>query len=179
MPSRPAYVVPDPAQAELTRRELLQAGWKVGGGLLALAAGWTTIEALRPLAATGGGATLTLAPPDAYADGAASYVREGRLWITRRGATLHALAQKCPHLGCAVPFCEASGRFECPCHGSIYDVEGTWIAGPAPRGMDRHPLQVVDGRVVVNTAILEEGAPLGTPSRAPGRDGRCAPAAEG
>jgi nitrite reductase/ring-hydroxylating ferredoxin subunit len=163
-----------------TRREMLEAGWKVGSGLLVVAAGWTSFEALKPLADVGGGGLLPLLPPDAYPEGSATFVREGRFFVTRAKEELFAVSQKCPHLGCAVPFCEASGKFECPCHGSVYNLAGEWISGPAPRGMDKHPLQVVDGRVVVNTAILEQGAPLGSRLYdTPDRGGSCAPDAEG
>ncbi|MCU0625976.1 MAG: Rieske 2Fe-2S domain-containing protein [Gemmatimonadaceae bacterium] len=172
-------MLPDPvARGTVTRRELLEAGWKIGGGLLAVAAAWTSWEALRPLADVSGGGVLALKPASSYTEGTATFVREGRLYVTRAGGALHALAQKCPHLGCAVPFCAASGRFECPCHGSHYDLAGEWLAGPAPRGMDRHPLQVIDGRVHVNTTVLELGPPLGTDRvRLPTREGGCAPPA--
>ena len=145
-----------------TRRELLEAGWKVGTGLLATAAAWTTYEALKPLADVEGGGVLALDPPDAYREADAIYVREGRFYVTRAKGELFAISQKCPHLGCKVPYCDASGRFECPCHGSVYNLAGEWISGPAPRGMDRHPIQIVDGRVLVNTAVVEAGAPLGS-----------------
>ena len=48
-----------------------------------------------------------------------------------------ALYQKCPHLGCRVPWCQTSQWFECPCHGSKYNRVGEKKGGPAPRGMDR------------------------------------------
>src|SRR5512144_121905 len=123
-----------------TRRQFLRSGWKVGGTLLAVAAGWTTYESLRPLAKASTGATIQLGSPDSYSAGSATYVAEGRLFVANTGTRIFALSQRCPHLGCRVPFCESSGRFECPCHGSIYDLGGEWIAGPAPRGMDRYPL---------------------------------------
>lgn len=164
----------------LTRREMLEAGWKVGGGLLVAAAGWTSYEALKPLASVGGGGTVSLLSPDAYPEGSATFVRAGRFFVTRAREELFAVSQKCPHLGCAVPFCEASGRFECPCHGSVYNLAGEWVSGPAPRGMDRHPLQIVDGAVIVNTAVLELGAPLGSREfDTPERGGECLPPAEG
>ena len=155
-----------------TRRELLEAGWTVGGGLLLAAAGWTSFVALKPLATDAAGGVLPLQPPDAYPEGSATFVRQGRLFVTRTKGQLFAISQKCPHLGCAVPFCESSGRFECPCHGSVFNAAGEWVSGPSPRGMDRYPLQIADGRVLVNTAVLEEGAPLGSkqfdlPSRGP------------
>lgn len=163
-----------------TRREMLEAGWKVGSGLLVAAAGWTTFEALKPLANVSGGGLLPLLTPEAYPEGSATFVREGRFFVTRAKGELFAVSQKCPHLGCAVPFCEASGRFECPCHGSVYNLAGEWISGPAPRGMDKHPLQIADGRVIVNTSVLEQGAPLGSRQfDTEARGGSCAPAAEG
>lgn len=155
-----------------TRRDLLEAGWNVGGGMLLAAAGWTSYVALKPLASAGGGGVLPLLPPDSYPEGSATFVRQGRLFVTRAGGELHAISQKCPHLGCAVPFCESSGRFECPCHGSVFNAAGEYVSGPSPRGMDRYPLQVVDGRVLVNTTVLEEGFPIGSkkfelPARGP------------
>lgn len=146
----------------------------VGSGMLLAAAGWTSYVALKPLASGSGGGVLPLLPPDMYPEGSATFVRQGRLFITRAGGTLHAISQKCPHLGCAVPFCESSGQFECPCHGSVFNAAGEWISGPSPRGMDHHPLQIADGRVLVNTAIVEEGPPLGTRTiDTPARGPRC------
>jgi len=71
-----------------------------------------------------------------------------------------ALWRKCPHLGCQVPqLCEASQWFECLCHGSKYTVLGEKRDGPAPRGMDRFPVSVVDGAYVVNTGEVVSGPP--------------------
>jgi len=56
-----------------------------------------------------------------------------------------ALFQKCPHLGCRVPFCSESGWFECPCHGSRYTPYGEVRRGPADEGMGYFPLAVEDG----------------------------------
>ncbi len=72
------------------------------------------------------------------------------------------LYQRCVHLGCRVPFCGQSKWFECPCHGSKYNSAGEYKLGPAPRGMDRFTMQIVDGRVMVNTADLQLGPPRGT-----------------
>ena len=144
-----------------TRREALTTAWVVGSGLLASAAAWTSFEALAPLADLEGTGRLPLAPPDAYPEGSATFIREGHLYVTRAKGELFAVSQKCPHLGCRVPFCEGSGRFQCPCHGSVYNVAGEYISGPAPRGMDRFPIAVENGRVIVNLAEPVEGPPIG------------------
>ena len=73
-----------------------------------------------------------------------------------------ALYQKCVHLGCRVPWCPSSQWFECPCHGSKYNRVGEKQGGPAPRGLDRFVLQVSGGNIVVDTANVITGPPIGT-----------------
>jgi cytochrome b6-f complex iron-sulfur subunit len=145
-----------------TRRNLLLRGWKLGGAFLAAAAGWTVYESLRPLANASAGATINLGDPSRYPAGSATYVPQGRMFVANTGSVIYALSQKCPHLGCRVPFCDSSGWFECPCHGSKYDLGGEWIEGPAPRGMDRFDLKLVSGSLVADTSNLISGPPRGS-----------------
>jgi len=73
-----------------------------------------------------------------------------------------AIYQKCPHLGCRVPNCVPSQWFECPCHGSQYNQVGEKKGGPAPRGMDRFAVSVVEGVLTVDTGTIIQGPPIGT-----------------
>ncbi len=76
-----------------------------------------------------------------------------------------AIYQKCVHLGCRVPSCATSQWFECPCHGSQYNQVGEKKGGPAPRGLDRFPIEVGgDGSVTIDTAGAKiiQGPPIGT-----------------
>ncbi|MGH2695752.1 MAG: ubiquinol-cytochrome c reductase iron-sulfur subunit [Actinomycetota bacterium] len=73
-----------------------------------------------------------------------------------------ALYQKCPNLGCRVPWCKTSQWFECPCHGSQYNRVGEKNGAPAPRGLDRFPVTVDNGVVVVDTSLIVQGPPIGT-----------------
>src|SRR3546814_16684555 len=77
-------------------------------------------------------------------------------------AGLVALYQKCPHLGCRVPECKSSPWFECQRHGSQYNQVGEKKGGPAPRGMDRFPMDMGEGRVTVDTGVIITGQPMGT-----------------
>lgn len=71
------------------------------------------------------------------------------------GVALMALWQRCPHLGCRVPSCVPSQGFECPCHGSKYNIHGEYEAGPAPRNMDRFEVTINDnGDLIVNTGNI-------------------------
>jgi cytochrome b6-f complex iron-sulfur subunit len=75
------------------------------------------------------------------------------------GGPFMALYQRCVHLGCRVPWCTSSTRFECPCHKSRYNRWGEWQDGPAPRGLDRFAVVVEDGRVIVDTRTVVTGPP--------------------
>ena len=75
------------------------------------------------------------------------------------GAMFMALYQRCVHLGCRVPWCVSSTRFECPCHKSRYNRWGEYQDGPAPRGLDRFAVSVVDGHVIVDTRVIVTGPP--------------------
>ena len=105
------------------------------------------------------------------------FFAEGRFWLAyyegsgespvyvANGAAdvkLQALYRKCVHLGCSVPHCETSMLFECPCHGSKYRLSGEYYGGPAPRGLDRFPVAVEGGKVVVDTGQVLDGPPRGT-----------------
>jgi Rieske Fe-S protein len=146
---------------EKNRRQFLLGGWKLLGALLVGAGGYTTYEALRPIARTAAGGKLDLGEPAFFEEGTATYFPEGRLYVVNAKGDLFALSQTCPHLGCKVPFCATSGRFECPCHGSIFDIAGEYIAGPSPRGMDRFRLTVGRKRVVADTEALSLGPDRG------------------
>lgn len=77
-------------------------------------------------------------------------------------AGLMALHQKCPHLGCRVPFCASSGWFECPCHGSKYTRLGEHRDGPGPRGLDGFPILIEGDVVSIASGELVVGRPIGT-----------------
>ena len=72
------------------------------------------------------------------------------------GSPLMAIYWVCVHLGCQVPFCDTSQWFECACHGSAYNRWGEFRDGPAPRGLDRFPVYVEEGELMVDTGQLTE-----------------------
>ena len=50
---------------------------------------------------------------------------------------LHAVSLRCTHLGCLLRFNAAERSWDCPCHGSRFDVDGGVLEGPAVNPLER------------------------------------------
>jgi Rieske Fe-S protein len=68
---------------------------------------------------------------------------EGAVLPGRTGAfrdddgVLHAVSLQCTHMGCLLRFNRAERSWDCPCHGSRFDVDGAVLEGPAQRPLER------------------------------------------
>ena len=51
--------------------------------------------------------------------------------------TVHALSPRCTHLGCEVAWNAAERSWDCPCHGSRFDVDGHVLNAPATSPLER------------------------------------------
>jgi Rieske Fe-S protein len=85
---------------------------------------------------------------------------KGHFYLSRVDSGFLALSWKCTHLGCVVPFQDDApsldklaplGRFNCPCHGGMYDRYGQVISGPPPRPLDLYPIKIDAGKILVDT----------------------------
>lgn len=84
----------------------------------------------------------------------------GRFHVANTEASaLVTLYAVCTHLGCLPPWTRQTDRFECPCHGSKFARDGSYIEGPAPRAMDRFVTTITfeDG---TSETTGEDGAPI-------------------
>jgi cytochrome b6-f complex iron-sulfur subunit len=142
------------------RRGFLTRIWRWAGGLVAAAGAWTTWDVLRANGAGAGARVRTVAPDEVPSVGVLE-VREMNGYLTQQDGEVVALWWKCPHLGCKVPWCDSSGQFECPCHGSVFNRIGEYRRGPAPRGMDSYAIAVENGELVVDTGEVTLGDPPG------------------
>ncbi len=65
----------------------------------------------------------------------------------------------CTHLGCYFKWDAGTGHFECPCHGSVFAVDGKVLGGPAPRPLDTLPVRIDNGVLFVVWERFEVGIP--------------------
>ena len=180
------YVPVDDEELGITRRQFFHRGILTGLGICAAGMGAAMLGFLWPSGAGGFGAKIDVGSEDDakaefdkklpfYNAGAKTYIvpfpkddvaKAEAVYDPRIVAGMEkgyvALYQKCVHLGCRVPWCETSQWFECPCHGSKYNRVGEKRGGPAPRGLDRFPLEVSGGQITVDTGTIVQGPPIGT-----------------
>ena len=181
------FVPPDADAIGISRRKFFNRSIIVLMGLGISGFGAAVLAFLWPMPKGGFGSKIRVGNvSDVLAKITASkgflYSAEGRMWMTAypksavekakqvyptavlpsMEAGIVALYQKCPHLGCRVPSCVTSQWFECPCHGSQYNLAGEKKGGPAPRGMDRFATSVAGDVLTVDTGQIFQGPPIGT-----------------
>ena len=181
-----AWVPPDEEALGVSRRQFFNRGIVTFFGLSLSGFGTAVIAFLWPQGGGGFGSVIdvgTMGDVDAAIDAGNgfAYYPEGRMYLTKypkaalpaartvysqelpgMEAGYTAIYQKCVHLGCRVPQCDTSQWFECQCHGSQYNRNGEKKGGPAPRGLDRFPIQVNGSNLSVDTGMILQGPPIGT-----------------
>ena len=74
-----------------------------------------------------------------------------RLYVIRNANAFHVISAICTHLGCNVQW--KGTEFDCPCHGSRFNPDGTVISGPAPQPLPWFEAnESPDGFLQVDTA---------------------------
>jgi cytochrome b6-f complex iron-sulfur subunit len=156
----------DEEKTKINRREALNLAWLASLGFITLTFGGVTILFAMPRfkeGEFGGISTLGTVADLPAALAAPENDPKIKIWLTRPEAGVMALYKVCPHLGCLYGWSDQENKFICPCHGSQYEYNGTYISGPAPRSLDRFVMQAVDP---ATGNILEEstdGGPLPVP----------------
>ncbi|HPO04101.1 MAG TPA: FAD-dependent oxidoreductase [Bacillota bacterium] len=51
--------------------------------------------------------------------------------------TLHAVFSKCTHMGCQLAWNPEEKSWDCPCHGSRFNIGGHVVSGPAVKDLER------------------------------------------
>ncbi|MHB0977216.1 MAG: QcrA and Rieske domain-containing protein [Candidatus Aquicultorales bacterium] len=142
--------------ADVTRREFLTWMTGISLGVTGYFALGTLAKHLTPPARSPEGMTdvgwLHVTSLDSLTVGLPRLVEYGDEWVfvvKKAGGELTALNAACPHVRCKLGWNAETKKFECPCHGSTFTIDGKRLFGPAPRDMYAMRLKVDKGNVVV------------------------------
>ena len=90
---------------------------------------------------------LALMDVEAYPVGSVTPVPQLKAWLLRDEAGLYALSAVCSHLSCTIS--KTDTGFECPCHGSRFNLKGTALQGPAAKQLEYLELSLSEENLVV------------------------------
>jgi len=80
------------------------------------------------------------------------------VWVIKHsGAELSVFSPVCTHLGCYFTWNQTAERFECPCHASVFSMDGKVLGGPAPRPLDLLPHKVQNNALFVRWEEFKSG----------------------
>lgn len=69
--------------------------------------------------------------------------------LTDNGQDFTVMSNICTHLGCRVRWIPEQDKFFCPCHNAVFAKDGSVVAGPPPRPLDRFESKVEDGIIYI------------------------------
>jgi cytochrome b6-f complex iron-sulfur subunit len=154
---------------EINRREFLNFVWLASLGFLMVNVGGVTYLFSLPRFQEGEfGGRFPIGPANEVLPlpgGDPINFPKGKFWLvhTKEGSML-ALYKVCTHLGCLYNWQSQNSRFYCPCHGSQFQLDGTYIQGPAPRSLDRFVVKLLDDNNIELASTNQDGDPLALPS---------------
>lgn len=87
-----------------------------------------------------------------HMDGWRKVVEKTSAWVVRTSDNkIIAFAPGCTHLGCPYHWESEKKSFVCPCHNSVFAMDGKVLQGPAPRPLDRFECKVEAGKILIGS----------------------------
>lgn len=139
----------------IKRREFI---WNLGFGSIGISIGGASIlslQYLKPNVLFEAPTKFKAGRSEDFQPGTITLNVERKVYIVRkREGSFYALSSVCTHLGCITNYQSAVEKIACPCHGSLFDLEGNVLSGPAPRSLKRILIEQNDrGVLVVDTSV--------------------------
>ena len=140
----------DGERKDLPRRDFLAVAVGGSAAALAVAGGYPVVRYLEPPAEPGAGPT-PVGKLEEFPVGSVRtvLVAQRPVLVIRTADEVRAFSALCTHLQCVVQYSSEHERFECPCHGGVYALDGTNVAGPPPRPLDELTVTIAEGAVLV------------------------------
>ena len=142
----------EPGGESLARRRFFERLSWFGMAALAVTSIPATIRFLMPRGARSGTSWFDAGTRQDYRDEVVStrWVRRHRVWVVREQRGLFVLQAHCTHLGCTPRWEPESLKFRCPCHGSLFSLEGTALNGPAKDPLRRVAIWERRDRILID-----------------------------
>lgn len=103
--------------------------------------------------------------PSEYQPGLSEkWKKERQIWVVRNESGIYVMISICRHLGCTPNWFQDKQAFLCPCHGSIFSIEGNVLGGPSPRLLWRAAVKIdpTDGQIIVDFNHRQDPDPIST-----------------
>jgi menaquinol-cytochrome c reductase iron-sulfur subunit len=101
------------------------------------------------------GKTVLVKFKDASSQPWSGTVSQTASWLRRVSEnSFIAFSVNCAHLGCPVRWIEEAELFLCPCHGGVYNKDGSYAAGPPPHGLRTYPVRIKKGNVEIEASAI-------------------------
>lgn len=129
------------------RRDFLK---KFGGFILLSAALGGLLRYLTP----GGDRedVLMRVAADKVPEGGALVYSDRQLALLKKSGKISAVSLTCTHLGCTIAL--DGDRFACPCHGSVFALDGRVLHGPAEKKLNFYVTSDKGGLVTVFKRVV-------------------------
>lgn len=147
--------MPEKESKSMNRRKFI---WNLGFGSIAISIGGASVlslQYLKPNVLYEIPTRFKIGKPDDFQPGSITLNIERKVYIVRKKeGSFYALSSICTHLGCVTNYSSAEKNIACPCHGSIFDLEGIVLSGPAPKSLKRVLIEQDErGVLMVDTGI--------------------------
>jgi hypothetical protein len=83
----------------------------------------------------------------------------GGLYVINNKEKFYALIATDPYDNCRIHWNEEKQAFYSPCSDHKYAIDGSWISGSAPGGLDHYPTTLRYGNLYIDTETRLRGTP--------------------
>ncbi len=146
-----------PLETPIPRRRMLLL---LGAGVLAAGSGLGVLlqgcSAAAPVTVTLAVNPATMPPggpvevPFSMTNASGTTISDSMWLLKNADGSLTAYDPRCPHAMCRVNWAATESLFKCNCHGGRFALDGSVLAGPPPRPLNRFPLNATAGVITVD-----------------------------
>lgn len=140
-----------PSTQPHSRRDFLSLAWKSALGISAALGLSGIVRYFSHMPNPSITTLFDLGPVDLLPRGSILVIEQAQAAIIPTKDGFEAISLVCPHLGCVV--LAKKDSFDCPCHGSRFNLDGSIIQGPASEPLRKLKLQVSEeGHLILDSS---------------------------